>query len=77
MLSEENSENIKDTFSTSPHPLILPDEHLKVNPSKQQAPFPISIDPEAPPRTNVRVLSLHNPATKDLLSGLCTMGIIF
>lgn len=70
-------ENIKDTFSTFPHPLILPDKHLKANPSKQQVLSPTGTDPEAPPRTNVRVLSLHNPATKDLLSGLCTMGIIF
>ncbi|KFO92990.1 C2 domain-containing protein 3, partial [Buceros rhinoceros silvestris] len=74
LLFEENSENIKDTFSTSPHPLILPDEHLKANSSKQQVLFPTSTDPEVPPRTNVRVLSLHNPATKDLLSALLDQG---
>ncbi|NWR54380.1 C2CD3 protein, partial [Bucorvus abyssinicus] len=74
LLFQENSENIKDTFSTSPHRLILPDEHLKANPSKQQVPFPTSTDLEAPPRTNVRVLSLHNPATKDLLSALLDQG---
>lgn len=77
MLFQENSENLKDTFSASHHRHILPDEHLKVNPSKRQVSFPDSTDPEAPARTNMRVLSLHNPATKDLLSGLYAIGIIF
>lgn len=77
MLFQENSENIKDAFSASHHRQILPDEHLKVNPSNQQVLFPASTEPEAPAGTNTRVLSLHNPATKDLLSGLYTIGIIF
>ncbi|KAM6284517.1 C2 domain-containing protein 3 isoform 6-T7 [Spheniscus humboldti] len=74
LLFQENSENLKDTFSASHHRHILPDEHLKVNPSKQQVSFPDSTDPEAPARTNMRVLSLHNPATKDLLSALLDQG---
>uniref|UniRef100_A0A8B9PNA1 C2 domain containing 3 centriole elongation regulator n=1 Tax=Apteryx owenii TaxID=8824 RepID=A0A8B9PNA1_APTOW len=71
---QENSENIKDIYSASRHHLILPDEHLKVNPSNQRVPFPTSADPETPARTNTRVLSLHNPATKDLLSALLDQG---
>ncbi|XP_074716661.1 C2 domain-containing protein 3-like isoform X1 [Strix uralensis] len=74
LLFQENSENIKDIFSASHHHLILPDERLKVNPSNQQVSFPTSTDPEAPARTNMRVLSLHNPATKDLLSALLDQG---
>ncbi|KAM6417020.1 LOW QUALITY PROTEIN: C2 domain-containing protein 3 [Pluvialis apricaria] len=74
LLFRENSENIKDAFSASHHRRILPDEHLKVNPSKQQVLFPTSAEPEAPARTNTRVLSLHNPATKDLLSALLEQG---
>uniref|UniRef100_A0A8C0F4J9 C2 domain containing 3 centriole elongation regulator n=1 Tax=Bubo bubo TaxID=30461 RepID=A0A8C0F4J9_BUBBB len=74
LLFQENSENIKDIFSASHHRLILPDECLKVNPSNQQVSFPTSTDPEAPARTNMRVLSLHNPATKDLLSALLDQG---
>ncbi|XP_072707068.1 C2 domain-containing protein 3 isoform X4 [Ciconia boyciana] len=74
LLFQENSENIKDTFSASQHRLILPDERLKVNLSNRQVSFPTSTDPEAPARTNMRVLSLHNPATKDLLSALLDQG---
>ncbi|XP_042648689.1 C2 domain-containing protein 3 isoform X3 [Tyto alba] len=74
LLFQENSENIKDIFSASHHRLILPNERLKVNPSNQQVSFPTSSDPEAPARTNMRVLSLHNPATKDLLSALLDQG---
>ncbi|KAK4829651.1 hypothetical protein QYF61_005944 [Mycteria americana] len=74
LLFQENSENIKDTFSASQHRLILPDERLKVSPSNRQVSFPTSTDPEAPARTNMRVLSLHNPATKDLLSALLDQG---
>ncbi|NXF55016.1 C2CD3 protein, partial [Oceanites oceanicus] len=74
LLFQENSENIKDAFSASHRHHILPDEHLKVNPSKQKVVFPTSTDPEAPARTNMRVLSLHNPATKDLLSALLDQG---
>ncbi|NWU72172.1 C2CD3 protein, partial [Pterocles burchelli] len=74
LLFQENSENIKDTFSASHHHHILPDEHLKVNPSKHHVSFATSTDPEAPAETNVRVLSLHNPATKDLLSALLDQG---
>ncbi|XP_025967239.2 C2 domain-containing protein 3 isoform X2 [Dromaius novaehollandiae] len=71
---QEDSENIKDIYSASRHHLILPDEHLKANPSNQQASFPTSADPETPARTNMRVLSLHNPTTKDLLSALLDQG---
>ncbi|KAM9301232.1 C2 domain-containing protein 3 [Morus bassanus] len=74
LLFQENSENIKDAFSASHHRLILPDECLKVDPSNQQVSFPSSTDLEAPARTNTRVLSLHNPATKDLLSALLDQG---
>ena len=77
MLFEENSENIKDAFSASHHRLILPDEGLKVNPSNQPVSFPAGTGSEAPARTNTRVLSLHNPAAKDLLSGLYATGIFF
>ncbi|KAM4682327.1 C2 domain-containing protein 3 isoform 3-T3 [Amazona ochrocephala] len=73
-LFQGNSENIKDTFHASHHPLILPDECLKVNPSNEEVSFPISADPEGPARRNTRVLSLHNPATKDLLSALLDQG---
>nr|XP_047903963.1 C2 domain-containing protein 3 isoform X4 [Anser cygnoides] len=71
---QENSENIKDVPSASHRRLILPDERLKVNPLKQQVSFPASADPDAPPGTNTRVFSLHNPATKDLLSALLDQG---
>ncbi|NXK12342.1 C2CD3 protein, partial [Herpetotheres cachinnans] len=74
LLFQENYENMKDTFSASHHHVILPDEHLKVNPSNQQVSFLTSTDPEAPASTNTRVLSLHNPATKDLLSALLDQG---
>ncbi|XP_074833928.1 C2 domain-containing protein 3 [Carettochelys insculpta] len=77
---QENSENIKNCFSGSPHHLILPDENLKVNPRKNQASFPYSSDLEVHAETpvgscsNARVLSLRNPATKDLLSALLDQG---
>ncbi|XP_040515512.1 C2 domain-containing protein 3 isoform X7 [Gallus gallus] len=72
---QENSENIKDVSSASHHRLILPDEHLKVNPlSQQSVSFPSSTDPEAPLSTNTHVFSLHNPTTKDLLSALLDQG---
>ncbi|XP_068786907.1 C2 domain-containing protein 3 isoform X3 [Struthio camelus] len=71
---QENSENIKDIYAASHHHLILPDEHLKVTPSNQQVSFPTSTDLETPARTNTRVLSLHNPTTKDLLSALLDQG---
>ncbi|NWX47372.1 C2CD3 protein, partial [Steatornis caripensis] len=74
LLFQENSENIKDTFSASHHRLIVPDEYLEVNPSKQRVSFATGTDPEAPARTNARVLSLHNPATRDLLSALLDQG---
>ncbi|NXP07875.1 C2CD3 protein, partial [Thinocorus orbignyianus] len=72
LLFQENSENIKDSFAASHHRQILRDEHLEVNPSQQL--FPTSTEPEAPAGTNKRVLSLHNPATKDLLSALLDQG---
>ncbi|NWZ27187.1 C2CD3 protein, partial [Asarcornis scutulata] len=71
---QENCENIKDISPASHHCLILPDEHLKANPLKQQVSFPTSTDPDAPPGANTRVFSLHNPATKDLLSALLDQG---
>ncbi|KAI6079219.1 C2 domain-containing protein 3 isoform X4 [Aix galericulata] len=71
---QENSENIKGISPASHHRLILPDEHLKANPLKQQVSFPTSTDPDAPPGANTRVFSLHNPATKDLLSALLDQG---
>ncbi|NXY60159.1 C2CD3 protein, partial [Callaeas wilsoni] len=74
LLYQENSENIKDTFSASHHRVILPDERLKGNPSHQPLSFPTSSDPEALPRRSTRVLSLHNSATKDLLSALLDQG---
>uniref|UniRef100_A0A8C3U2N8 C2 domain containing 3 centriole elongation regulator n=1 Tax=Catharus ustulatus TaxID=91951 RepID=A0A8C3U2N8_CATUS len=69
LLSQENSENMQDTFS-APHP----HEHLKLNPSSQPLSFPTSTDPEALPRRNTGVLSMHNPPTKDLLSALLDQG---
>ncbi|NXT55875.1 C2CD3 protein, partial [Pluvianellus socialis] len=74
LLFQENSENIKDAFPAAHHHQILPDERLKVNPSKEQVLFPTGTEPEAPARTNTRVLSLHNPAPKDLLSALLDQG---
>ncbi|XP_072183115.1 C2 domain-containing protein 3 [Excalfactoria chinensis] len=72
---QEDSENIKNVSSASHHRLILPDEHLKVNPSSQQSVlFPSSADSEAPLGTNTHVFSLHNPTTKDLLSALLDQG---
>ncbi|NXU17946.1 C2CD3 protein, partial [Pardalotus punctatus] len=73
LLCQENSENIKDTFSASHHRVMLPDEH-QMNPSNEPPPFPTSTDPEALPRRSTRVLSMHNPATKDLLSALLDQG---
>ncbi|NWX04320.1 C2CD3 protein, partial [Caloenas nicobarica] len=74
LLFQENSENIKDALPASHRRQILPDEHLKANPLKQQVSFLTSTDSEAPARTNTRVLSLHNPATQDLLSALLDQG---
>uniref|UniRef100_A0A8C3JXQ2 C2 domain containing 3 centriole elongation regulator n=1 Tax=Calidris pygmaea TaxID=425635 RepID=A0A8C3JXQ2_9CHAR len=74
LLFQENSENTKDAFATSRHPQILPDEQSKANPSKRQVSFPTGAEPEASAGTGTRVLSLHNPATKDLLSALLDQG---
>ncbi|KAK2524766.1 C2 domain-containing protein 3 isoform X2 [Columba livia] len=74
LLLRENSENIKDALPASHRRQILPEEHLKANPSKQQVSFLTSVDSEAPARTTTRVLSLHNPATQDLLSALLDQG---
>ncbi|KAM8821602.1 C2 domain-containing protein 3 [Eudromia elegans] len=74
LLFQENSENIKDIYAASRHHRIFPDEHFKANPSDQQVSFLPNSDPEAPARTNMRVLSLHNQATKDLLSALLDQG---
>ncbi|NXQ32050.1 C2CD3 protein, partial [Alaudala cheleensis] len=70
LLYQENSENMKDTLSASHHRVILGDEHLEVNPSDQPLSFPTSTDP----KRNTRVLSMHNPPTKDLLSALLDQG---
>lgn len=74
LLYQESSENPKDTFSVSHHRVVLPDECLKMNPSNQPLSFPTSTDPEAPPRGSTRMLSVHNSATKDLLSALLDQG---
>ncbi|NWX54632.1 C2CD3 protein, partial [Promerops cafer] len=74
LLYQENCENMKDTFSASHRRVILPDEHLRVNPSSQPLPFATSADPAALPGVNTRVLSMHSPATKDLLSALLDQG---
>ncbi|RMC01762.1 hypothetical protein DUI87_21780 [Hirundo rustica rustica] len=74
LLPQEDSENMKDTSSASHHRVILPDEHLKVNPSDELLSFPTDADPEAFPPRSTRVLSVHNPATKDLLSALLDQG---
>ncbi|XP_066063159.1 C2 domain-containing protein 3 isoform X2 [Chamaea fasciata] len=74
LLYQENSENLKDAFSASHHRVILPDEHLKMNPPNQPLSFPSSVDPEALPSRNTRALSMHNPPTKDLLSALLDQG---
>ncbi|XP_056350914.1 C2 domain-containing protein 3 isoform X3 [Oenanthe melanoleuca] len=74
LLYQENSENMQDTFSAPHAHVILPDEHLKLNPSDQLLPFPSSTDPEALPRRKAQVLSMHNPAPKDLLSALLDQG---
>ncbi|XP_071613890.1 C2 domain-containing protein 3 isoform X2 [Heliangelus exortis] len=73
LLFPEDSGNRKDTLSP-PHHQILSEEHLEVTPSQQQEELPSSADPEAAARTNLRVLSLHNPATKDLISALLDQG---
>ncbi|NXU95480.1 C2CD3 protein, partial [Xiphorhynchus elegans] len=70
LLFQENSENIKDVLPVSYHPGILPDEPLKVNCSNPSLLFPTSTNPEM----NTRVLSMHNTATKDLLSALLDQG---
>ncbi|XP_014811606.1 PREDICTED: C2 domain-containing protein 3-like, partial [Calidris pugnax] len=74
LLFQEDSENTKDAFAASHHPQILPDEGLKANPSKRQVSFLTDAEPEASAGTGTRVLSLHNPATKDLLSALLDQG---
>ncbi|NWW21111.1 C2CD3 protein, partial [Falcunculus frontatus] len=74
LLYQENSENIKDTFSVPHRRVALPDECLKMHPSDQPLSFPTSTDPEALPRRSTQVLSVHNPPTKDLLSALLDQG---
>ncbi|NXW77049.1 C2CD3 protein, partial [Hirundo rustica] len=74
LLPQEDSENMKDTSSASHHRVISPDEHLKMNPSDEPLLFPTDADPEAFPPRRTRVLSVHNPATKDLLSALLDQG---
>ncbi|NXV03711.1 C2CD3 protein, partial [Cettia cetti] len=74
LLHPENSENMKDTFSAPRHRVILPDERWKRNPSHQLLSFPTGTDPEALPSRSTRVLSMHSPATKDLLSALLDQG---
>ncbi|NXD27698.1 C2CD3 protein, partial [Spelaeornis formosus] len=74
LLYQENSEHTKDTFSASHHRVILPDEHLEMNPSNQPLSLPTSIDPKALPRRSTGMLSVHSTATKDLLSALLDQG---
>ncbi|XP_016160650.1 PREDICTED: C2 domain-containing protein 3 isoform X2 [Ficedula albicollis] len=74
LLYQENSENMQDTFSAPRARVILPDERLRPNPWDQLLPFPSSTDPEALPSRKARVLSMHNPAPKDLLSALLDQG---
>ncbi|NXO86023.1 C2CD3 protein, partial [Sitta europaea] len=74
-LCQEDSENMKDTFSAPHHGVILPDEHLTVNPAGQPLPLlPTGTDPKALPGRSARELSVHNQATKDLLSALLDQG---
>ncbi|XP_027504634.1 C2 domain-containing protein 3 isoform X10 [Corapipo altera] len=70
LLFQENSENIKDTSPASYHPGSLPDEPWKMNPSNPSLLFP----PNTNTGMNTRMLSMNNPATKDLLSALLDQG---
>ncbi|XP_050188605.1 C2 domain-containing protein 3 [Myiozetetes cayanensis] len=70
LLFQENSENMKDTSPASHHPGILPDEPWKINPSNPSLLFPTSTSAGM----NTRMLSMHSPATKDLLSALLDQG---
>ncbi|XP_032533789.1 C2 domain-containing protein 3 isoform X11 [Chiroxiphia lanceolata] len=70
LLFQENSENIKDTSPASYHPGSLPDEPWKMNPSNPSLLFP----PSTNTGMNTRMLSMNNPATKDLLSALLDQG---
>uniref|UniRef100_A0A8D0HFV3 C2 domain containing 3 centriole elongation regulator n=1 Tax=Sphenodon punctatus TaxID=8508 RepID=A0A8D0HFV3_SPHPU len=76
---QENAENIKDSFFESqPHLILGQDETL---PPKKLSFFPSSSSVETQAtaavgsHSNVRVLSLHNPATKDLLSGVSSKNL--
>ncbi|NWS17998.1 C2CD3 protein, partial [Pachyramphus minor] len=69
LLFQENAENMKDT-SASYHPGSLADEPWKMNPSNPSLSFPTSTNTGI----NTRMLSMHNPATKDLLSALLDQG---
>ncbi|KAM9388373.1 C2 domain-containing protein 3 [Phaethornis superciliosus] len=69
----EDSENRKEILSPHHHQ-IFSEEHFQVTPAEQQEELPPSADPEAAARTKMRVLSLQNPATKDLLSALLDQG---
>ncbi|NWT01405.1 C2CD3 protein, partial [Mionectes macconnelli] len=69
VLFQENSENMKDT-STSYHLGSLADEPWKMNPSNPSLLFP----PSTNTGMNTRMLSMHSPATKDLLSALLDQG---
>ncbi|XP_054020824.1 C2 domain-containing protein 3 [Dryobates pubescens] len=73
-LLEETSPNLKDPLAAPPHHLILPEEPLELNPSEHHVSFSTSTDLEGSPRTNLGLLSLHNPATKDLLSAILEQG---
>ncbi|NXC10151.1 C2CD3 protein, partial [Orthonyx spaldingii] len=74
LLYQKNSEDIKDTFSASHHRVILPDERLQMNPSKQLLSFPSSTDSEVLPKGSSQVLPMPSLATKDLLSALLDQG---
>ncbi|NXH46119.1 C2CD3 protein, partial [Dicaeum eximium] len=74
LLYQESSANMKDTFSAPHQHVILPDEHLKGSPTNQPLSLPSSSDPEALPSRSTRVLPVHSPAAKDLLSALLDQG---
>ncbi|NXB73353.1 C2CD3 protein, partial [Donacobius atricapilla] len=74
LLCQESSEDTKDAFSASHPHVILPGEHLKMNPSAKPLSLPSSAGPKALPRRSTRLLSVHSPATRDLLSALLDQG---
>ncbi|NWZ13583.1 C2CD3 protein, partial [Agelaius phoeniceus] len=74
LLYQESSENMKFTFPAPHAHVILPEEGVKASPEDQPPSFPASSDPRALPRGSTRMLSMHSPATEDLLSALLDQG---